>query len=125
MEFKEKGRFITNKRTRKKKKTNHKTKYNDRNRQTAKRTIYRYIWVLSNFEKYIFKKRKGKFYVYRHVVYTLVVNGGAAINAVFVYVNESNSFWSIFIRSCLSQSVNLKGSLVNSPSKFDVSLLLV
>lgn len=55
----------------------------------------------------------------------VVVNGYSGAYKRFVYVNVSNSFWSIFIKSCLSQGVNWKGSFVNSPSKFDVSFGLV
>jgi len=42
----------------------------------------------------------------------VVVNGYSGAYNRFVYVNVSNSFWSIFIKSCLSQGVNWKGSFV-------------
>ncbi len=46
---------------------------------------------------------------------------GVIENAVLTYENDENSLWSIAMISSLSGGVNWTGSLVNIPSKFDVS----
>lgn len=121
LKLKEIGRSITNKRGKK----NNKNEYNDNNRQTAKLTIYIYTYteIYMNIIDYLVYR--ANILLFRSFLfYTLVlVNVDVVSKELFIYVNEANSVWSIFTRSCLSQGVNWIDSLVNSSSKFDVSVL--